>query len=313
MSTVGHFLERARVAYQETGLRGVIRRTTRVGLLGIRHSVAQLEQYLYFKEARARLTDEARQAARVMAGLKDSLRGRRAFILATGPSLKAVNIEPLGDEITFSVNSFHYHPVVQHWKPTFHAMMDDAYFTNGAEADYFFEEMRAALTTTRFIVPAQFVANIREANWLPMSQVLGVAMDGDFCSADWDQIDPTMLPATPNAAMFALACAVHMGCSPITLLGMDHDFLAKPFEYADEHLRTHFHAQPSLKLSATSNKSDYQDYHHVARYVAGLWRGYKNLHRIAARNGQVILNASPGSYLDVFPRTTLVDVLATPR
>jgi hypothetical protein len=37
------------------------------------------------------------------------------------------------------------------------------------------------------------------------------------------------------------------------------------------------------------------------------------LRRIAARSGQTILNATAGSFLDVYPAATLADVLAENR
>jgi hypothetical protein len=40
------------------------------------------------------------------------------------------------------------------------------------------------------------------------------------------------------------------------------------------------------------------------------WEAHAALRRIASKNGQTILNATEGSFLDVYPTTTLGDVLA---
>lgn len=309
MTPIEKYLARARVAYQETGLTGLMRRTARVGLVKAQEKLGDIETALYYQEARARLDSETRIAAEATARMKDSLRGRRAFILATGPSLKEIDLNPLGSEITFGLNSFYLHPIVNKWKPTYLAMMDYAIFMNGSTADEFFQSMRAALPTSEFFVPAQFCTEIRTREWLPIDRVHGVAMDGDFCNRNWDIIDPTMLPSTPNVLMFALAMAIYLGCSPIVLLGADNNWLARPKKA--HHPLTHFYEESQLKfrIEKATARIDFTDYKFVIDYCARLWRGYKNLRRIAEKNGQLVINASPGSYLDVFPQVALDDIL----
>jgi hypothetical protein len=41
-----------------------------------------------------------------------------------------------------------------------------------------------------------------------------------------------------------------------------------------------------------------------------VWNAHANLRAIAEKNGQRVLNVSPGSYLDVYETDTLANVLA---
>jgi len=56
--------------------------------------------------------------------LKDKFKGKRAFLVANGPSIKKQDLKPLRDEITFFVNRAFLHEDYEYIKPTFHIMVD---------------------------------------------------------------------------------------------------------------------------------------------------------------------------------------------
>src|SRR5437870_1912789 len=80
-------------------------------------------------EIDARLTREERQ---LLDGNRQFLQrhsGKRAFVLATGPSLAAQDLSPLSTEITFAVNSFWRHAEMGRWQPTYFLLTDGLLFS----------------------------------------------------------------------------------------------------------------------------------------------------------------------------------------
>jgi len=97
-----------------------------------------------------------------------------------------------------------------------------------------------------------------------------------------------------------------MGCSPIYLLGLDNDWLAK------RGMDRHFYEGKTIdghpvahgNLDAYSYKSDL-----IA--VLTLWNGYEQLKQVAGQSNIQIINATNGGFLDVFSRVkyeTLLDL-----
>lgn len=263
---------------------------------------------IFYREARLRVPALERELAAQTESLRDRHRGQAMFLLGTGPSLAQVDLAPLAGRVTLGVNSFYRHPILAHWRPTYFAMMDGALFINGQLMTPFFDAVKSVLTETTFFLPSMFVEEIRKHDWLPVERTFYVPMDGDFSDGPFSAVDMTMLPATPNAIMFGLAMAIHLGASPIVLLGVDHDWLAAPF--VGEANATHFHAGPSYKFPALAAVADLVDYQDTAQYCARLWTAYDNLRAIAEAREITIVNASPGSFLDVFPRVELHELLA---
>src|SRR6185369_348927 len=77
--------------------------------------------------------------------LRDKHKGKRCFVIATGPSLQTQNIEPLGDEITFVMSGFWHHEVIAKWQPTYYCLSDPAYFNGSAPMKEFFDNLRGRI------------------------------------------------------------------------------------------------------------------------------------------------------------------------
>src|SRR5690242_4618800 len=72
----------------------------------------------------ARLTAAEAEIVARNSVFRDKHKGRRAFVIATGPSLKNQDITGLGDEITFVMSGFWKHSVLEHWQPTYYCLSD---------------------------------------------------------------------------------------------------------------------------------------------------------------------------------------------
>jgi hypothetical protein len=108
-----------------------------------------------------------------------------------------------------------------------------------------------------------------------------------------------------SVSQLCIMAAIYMGCSPIYLLGLDHDWLAHRGEAGHFYpghggLEKHQEFKPQL--------SDWS-YKFLMECQLKLWTGYETLAEIAARKGIRILNATNGGFLDVFERVNYEDVI----
>jgi len=310
----------------------VIRATRRVyrrdGLEGLfRRAVARpLERTVQFLDHRADLIGRLRdrlaawstsidlvQRQRALlarnARFADCHKGRRAFVIGNGPSLATQDLSPLTGEITFVMSGFWKHPEIERWQPTYYCLFDPLFFDGSAAADAFLVEIRKRVTQSTFFFPLGAEQSGTVARILSGERTFYVATAGPWCRGWIGKTDLTKVTDTPQSvSQLALMAAIYMGCSPIYLLGLDHD------ELAHRGALRHFYrglggmeAHPHLRVSL----SDYS-YRDVIEPTLRLWRGYESLNAVARSRGIRIVNATAGGFLDVFERQPFEDVIGRP-
>ncbi len=255
---------------------------------------------------------EARCRIRRNAELHERHLGKRAFVVGNGPSLLRTDLAPLAGEVSFASNAFWKHSILSSWQPTYYSLVDPIFFSESKEMERFFAELRRCVHTTTFFAPVYVhgplatIELIEQSGWLPPDRVHYVAMGGALDEAIPDRIDATLLmPTVQTVAQFSIMMALYMGCSPIYLLGLDHDWLAKPG--ADQHFYeggAGLEDHPTLVQEYA--KSTYLT---AMEHCASVWRGYVNLASLAGRMGVPVINLTEGGFLDVFPRGHLVEVM----
>jgi len=219
--------------------------------------------------------------------------GRRCFVIGNGPSLNKQDLSPLANEVTIVMNQFNKHPVIEKWKPTFYCMAEPGenikpeeilpLFLKGIEAQAYFYRMeyKELFDKHRFVDPEKVY----------------YLKTGGVPLRDWPasrhSIDLTRtIPGCQSTAHMALMLAVYLGCSPIYLLGLDHDVLAQPT------VATHFYA--------SSAEDDYSfsvlSYKQIMEVMLIVWTIHEWIKDVASKQGVVIYNATAGGFLDVFPR-----------
>ena len=239
-------------------------------------------------------------------------KGQRCFVIATGPSLKEQNIDSLGDEITFAMSGFWQHPVVEKWQPTYYCFSDPAYFNGSLPMLEFFRSMGKRIHSSSFFAPLAAREVIENQLLLPLDHTNWVAFRGELNDnhADKRQIDLTRdIPGAMSVSQLCIMAAIYMSCSPIYLLGLDHDWLAHKGEAG------HFYSghgglekHPDFKPQLTD-----WSYKFLMECQLKLWLGYETLKSIAERKGIHIVNATHGGFLDVFDREDYRNVIARPQ
>jgi hypothetical protein len=218
---------------------------------------------------------------------RDRHRSERCFVIGNGPSLKSQDLSPLVNEFTFVMSGFWKHPVVEQWQPSYYFFADSLFFDGSEPMREFFTALGSRIHSTTFFVPLYSREVIQRMSLLPLDQTYFVAFRerlGLSGRPDFTRIVPVVM----SASQFAIMAAMYMGCSPIYLLGLDHDWL-----YEGATIDNHPEVQPNL---------DRWSYKFLMECQLELWYGYESLLKVAEAEGICILNATNGGFLDVFER-----------
>lgn len=242
------------------------------------------------------LTDEQKKILERNSVFKDKHKGRRCFVIVNGPSLKKQDLSVLRDEITFVVSGFWKHSIVHEWQPTYYCFLDKGFFSGDDSCKNFFIQLNKNIKSSTFFLPLfrGYDAN-KKHNWLDEQRTFYIMPFGDpFPSVDITKV----VQGIEGVSALPLMLAIYMGCSPIYLLGFDHDYLAN--RGVDQHFYEGSTIEGS-KLGAIplGARIPYDD---EMEANLKLWKTYRSLKTIATRRNITILNATDGGYLDVFER-----------
>lgn len=272
-------------------------------LYGVNFLVKQLRKFADFIcqsadyiEASRSLTKRQRFILQRNVVFSEKHKGRPAFIIVNGPSLATQDITRLKDQITFVVSGFWKHDAVLSWQPTYYSLSDANFFNDSKPTKNFYQNLNQRIHSSTFFVPLYrgFEA-VRKYGLLPVDRTYYIASVGaNRTSNDLTQV----VQGFGSVSAFALSQAIYMGCSPIYLLGFDHDYLA------NRGVDRHFYAGGTISGHENTNipLADRIPYDDEMRANLSLWANYRSLKAIADKQGVKIFNCTNGGYLDVFPR-----------
>lgn len=227
---------------------------------------------------------------------RDCHRGRRCFVIGNGPSLKQQDLSQLSGEVTFASNSFFLHPLVEELQlPTYYLLSDPVFFDGTIGLDRLIQ-IKAAIGSTPIFLPHYAREYITSTKAFPADQVHYVATCGGL--EDTWQARPDLtrtIPGAQTVVQLAILAAMYMGCSPIYLLGLDHDWLSHGGQHLNFYSKETSDEQPEGNLPGWT-------YRGMMEAMLTMWDIYEMLQRIADAQGIEIVNATHGGFLDVFKR-----------
>jgi hypothetical protein len=217
-------------------------------------------------------------------------KGRPGFVLGNGPSINEQDLRPLSEEVTFVTNAFCRHAIVEEWQPTYYFLTDPIYFNGSDAARDDFREINSRVPSSTYFVPHKAREVIEREALLPLERTYYVALAGNLAhDPSWTPDFTLVQPDVRTVVQLAIMGAMFMGCSPVYLLGMDHDWLA----HAGQHC--------TFYTGDEAEKHDWK-YGDLMEAVLIMWRGYESIRRVADASGVRIINATRGGFLDVFER-----------
>lgn len=243
-------------------------------------------------ESESRLLTESNS----LADFADKHRGQRCFVAGNGPSLNAIDMTKLKDEIVFGSNRCYLGFEQWGFEFPYWSVVDNA--VGGWQAD----EWRSLHGFTKFI-PSDQLYHIQ-------------GHDPDVCPFEIQRINyedrhplfsvyPEMLYDGRTVTYVLLQLAVIMGCSPIYLIGVDFHFKKAGTRENDDSEIWH-------QVEKDINHF-HPDYIPVGRYLHDPKYELQKLAFESTRHaGRIydfdVYNATPGSRLDVFDRIEFDDL-----
>lgn len=262
----------------------------------LRKFATYLEQSAELIEARHLLTSQQHSVLQRNAEFSGKHKGQPAFVIVNGPSLATQDILRLKDRVTFVVSGFWKHEALLSWQPTYYSLLDANFFTDTPATRMFYQNLHQRVHSSTFFVPLfRGYDAVHKHKFLPENKTYYVASIGEKASNN----DLTnIVQGFAGVSAFALSQAIYMGCSPIYLLGFDHDYLA------NRGVDRHFYTGGTLPGHQNTNVplADRIAYDDEMRANLRLWANYRFLHAEAKKKGVEIINCTNGGYLDVFPR-----------
>ncbi len=259
---------------------------------------------LDFKIGRAALLRRYGSTIKANEKFRDRHAGQRCFVIGNGPSLKYQDLSPLAGEITMATNSFHLHPIISKaWQPSYYFLSDPAYFESANLSEY--PQLTDKIDSAPFFVP-HYASDFLNANKvLPRERTYFVAVWGGPEKENWRH-QPNLAEVIPGAqtvVQLAIMAAIYMGCSPIYLLGVDHDWLSHGGEHLNFYSETDAASQPAGSVAGW-------EYRPLMESVLLMWQIYEALEKSSRAAGMRIINATCGGFLDVFERGCYEEIVA---
>jgi hypothetical protein len=246
------------------------------------------------------LTSEERRIISSNERFRNYHAGKRCFVIGNGPSLLKQDLSLLANETTFVMNAFCKHPILKQWQPTYYFFSDPVLFDGSDSASEFFASLKYSIHNTTFFAPVGHKEIIEKKGILPPNSTSFFAAARRVLGEDSNNdIDFTRLvPSAETIAQTAIMAAIYMGCSPIYLLGLDHDWLAHRGE-------TGYNFYPGLILKNHPKVTGtLGDYGRQMESLLRVWKTYERLQLIVKKKNIEIKNATHGGVLDLFERVS---------
>lgn len=239
------------------------------------------------------------------ARLRGSAKGRRLFLLGSGPSAGEIDLERLRGELTLSVNHFGLHPRVDAIAPTYHVVADPKAFDQGMPL--FFDETLHTLSfldrnPTRLVIPFDFAGQVldhpRYLAWKPLYWRYG----GEPAhGVDFSRPVPTY---GQNVLNVCLMFALHLGASEVYLIGFDQAGVVSRFG-----MTPHFYQQREISKAAEAYYTD-ED---LERCMYNHLRQLHSLRRMADEAGMALFSCARNGTFRMFPVVDFEEIPGIPR
>ena len=218
--------------------------------------------------------------------LKGKHSGRRAFVIATGPSLKLEDVEKLDGEVTIGVNSLFKLYDKTGFRPTYYMVLDADVQT---VVEKHIDDFQHMCKENMFMNPLRKVKH-KGVNYIPLcyqnhwfnlgndrfDYTKNLKYNDDLVWGFYDKYTITNV---------AIDLAIYMGCKDIYLIGVDCNYTG-PKVHFDE-------------IGDETPRVSYDIAYHTQK---AMMAGYRFMERETKKRGIHIMNATRGGMLEEFDR-----------
>lgn len=239
------------------------------------------------------------------------------IIMANGPSLRQTidqHADALSRASLMAVNFAANTDELYRFKPGYYVLADPAFFTSDGYDNVrrLWENISSRIHwPMRLLVPLERMASVKAMHLPPNIIVEGFNMIGAEGFAWFERAayaSGRAMPRPRNVLIPSIMCAIKMGFRNIYLTGADHSW-TRTLEVDDTNtvvsVQPHYYVdnkeEQQRSVSIYKDVRIYQIIHSF--YVA--FRAYHRIAPFARSRGVSIFNATPGSFIDAFPRSPL--------
>jgi uncharacterized Rossmann fold enzyme len=239
--------------------------------------------------------------------LRDRHLGARCFVFGNGPSLKDADLTLLRNEITVGANSFYKHPQAAEVDLKYLCIGDASFMEDSSKCVAWHriiaeQHPRAVLMlnpSARQLIKKHRLYSQHEVHFYRA----GIATDNpDLVHHDF--LKPLNVGHNTGSRL-AIPLAMYMGCREMTLLGFDANWMEN---YRGSY---HFYKTHELFPEFDSQEADKRWPRYADQLINALrdFEGHATLAEYAKDHAFKILNGSPASLLDMYPRVNYVEYL----
>jgi hypothetical protein len=233
-----------------------------------------------------------------LAALRDKHKGQRCFIIANGPSLKDFDLSPLKNEITLGCNGIYKMFPEWGWHVDYFMMEDieqvelrrrDIAGVNGP--------LKLFALYNAYAFPAD-----ADTVFFNAPRVRGNLYYWTECYPQFSRDFASVAHLGSTVTYLMLQLAYHLGCDPVYIIGLDHNYGELPANYKPEKITL---TEENLAMVRGLHFSN--DYYKVGDAmgvpdVARQEAAYAKARDVFAQDGRHVYNASARTKLDVFER-----------
>ena len=232
---------------------------------------------------------------RRLAGYQNLHKGERCFLIGTGPSLRAEDLDMIKDEYAIGCNMLYklYDKTV--WRPTYYCMTDRVYAKHQSQEMVRYVDVPIFTPRSTYQRMTGKSKNIFYVNDIYDYETYKIR--GKMLSYCW---------LKASVMLFMMELAVYMGFSEIYLLGVDctNTYTANGHfikDYMKEDTKKAEDQRIKRDLKKKQLTPEEMGLHNYRRSI----EAYEVVHKFTQSCGVKIYNATRGGDLEVFPRVTL--------
>lgn len=254
-------------------------------------------------------------------GVRKVAEGGRIVVMGNGPSLndtiadhRALLTRWPSMAVNFAANA----PVFPELRPRFYVLADPHFFRNEGEdenVDRLWASLNKVDWDMTLYVPSRFLrkAAARLGNRkITVEPFNSVGVEGFRPLRHAAYASGLGMPRPRNVLIPAIMLAIKAGYDDIVVVGADHSWM-KTIAVTDDNevvsIQPHFYKED--KKEEERVRHEYKGYplHAIVESFAVAFRSYRMIKDFADSKKISIVNATPGSFIDAFPRRRAADLI----
>ncbi len=239
---------------------------------------------------------------------------KRIIIMGNGPSLKDT-IHDRRDwlmsmprmAVNFAANA----PEYPELKPEYYILVDPHFFSGRQEPNLIklWEQLRSTDWSMTLIVPCREQTKAKENldgnTHVTVATINALGIEGWQRLENWAYSSGRGMPRPRNVLIPAIMAAIQMGCKQIWIVGADHSWLKTLWVDDANHVvsvQPHFYADDQKERQRIATEYEHYPLHQILGSMVVAFEAYHRIQRYASTHSISIINSTPDSYIDAFPR-----------